>query len=76
MPRPQKTPPKPPRYRSTTRYKRTETARLLKGAMDAGLAVRGLEVDSETGDLRVLVIKPDASGDNKSDDRNEWDDVQ
>jgi hypothetical protein len=47
-----------PRARGASRYKRSETSRLLKGAIDAGLTVRGLEVDSVTGALRVLV-EPD-----------------
>ena len=42
-------------YRGLSRYKRSETARLLKGALDAGLTVRGLEVDPVSGALRVLV---------------------
>ena len=46
-----------PRWHS--RYKRSETLRLLKGAIDAGLTVRGLETDLVTGALRVLVGKPD-----------------
>jgi hypothetical protein len=45
---------------------------LLKGAIDAGLTVRGIEVDPATGALRVLVGKPDEP----DDDRNEWDAVQ
>jgi hypothetical protein len=47
------------RTRGLSRYKRSETARLLKGALDAGLTVRGFEVDPATGVLRVLVGKPD-----------------
>jgi hypothetical protein len=46
------------RARSSSRYKRSETFRLVKGAMDAGLTVRGLEVDPATGALRVLVGEP------------------
>ena len=52
------------RTRGFSRYKRSETARLLKGAMDAGLPVRGIEVDPITGVLRVLV----GSGKDKPDD--------
>jgi hypothetical protein len=37
--------------------------------MDAGLSVRGIEVDPITGALRVLI-----GGGNK-DERNSWDDV-
>jgi hypothetical protein len=47
------------RRRGFTRYKRSETARLLRGAMDAGLTVRGFEVDPITGRLRVLVGESD-----------------
>jgi hypothetical protein len=32
---------------------------LLRSAIDAGLTVRGIEVDPVTGALRVLVGKPD-----------------
>ncbi len=53
------------RPRGLTRYKRSETARLLKGAIDAGLTVRGIEVDPVTGALRVLVGEP---GKGKPDD--------
>ena len=57
MPR---TPPQPSkqRKRGPSRYRRSETSRLVKGAMDAGLPVRGIEVDHATGNLRVLVGKP------------------
>ena len=47
---------RPPR--GLTRHRRRETARLLRSAADAGLTVRGIEVDAVTGDLRVLVGKP------------------
>lgn len=47
-------PPQPPRQRSASRYKRSETSRLVKGVVDAGLTVRGIEVDPATGVLRVL----------------------
>jgi hypothetical protein len=59
-------PPQPSkqRTRGLSRYKRSETSRLLKGAIDAGLTVRGLEVDPVTGALRVLV----EPGKNKPDD--------
>ena len=45
--------------RSASRYKRSETSRLLKGALDAGLQITGLEVDPVSGALRVLVGKSD-----------------
>ena len=56
------------RTRGPSRYKRSETSRLLKGAIDAGLTVRGLEVDPVTGALRVLVGKPDEP----SNDLDNW----
>jgi hypothetical protein len=52
------------RVRSASRYKRSETSRLLRGAIDAGLTVRGLEVDPATGTLRLLFD----SGNGKPDD--------
>jgi hypothetical protein len=52
-------PSKPRARRSFTRYKRSETARLIRGAEDAGYKVRGIEVDSDTGVLRVLIGEPD-----------------
>lgn len=71
---PQK-PAQPPkrRPRGLSRYKRSETARLVKGAMDAGLTVRGLEVDPVTGALRVLT----GSGEDKPDEPSSgsWDEV-
>jgi hypothetical protein len=47
------------RGRSFSRYKRSETSRLLRGAADAGYKVRGIEVDPNTGVLRVLIGEPD-----------------
>jgi hypothetical protein len=44
-------PPKP-------RTRKPSAARLLKGAIAAGLTVRGVELDP-TGTLRVLVGEPD-----------------
>lgn len=66
MPR---SPPQPAkqRKRGPSRYRRSETSRLVKGAMDAGLTVRGLEVDPVSGALRVLVGDP---GKGKPDDAN------
>jgi hypothetical protein len=57
------------RARSSSRYKRSETFRLVKGAQDAGLTVRGLEVDPATGVLRVLV------GGGAEAVTNPWDEV-
>ena len=47
------------RPRGPSRYRRRETARLVRGVLDAGLPVRGVEVDAITGALRVLAGKPD-----------------
>lgn len=54
-------PQQPPkqRPRSLSRFKRSETSRLLRSALDAGLPVRGVEVDPVTGKITVLVGKPD-----------------
>ena len=54
-------PPQPPkrRPRGLTRHRRRETARLLRSTIDAGLTVRGIEVDPDSGALRVLVGEPD-----------------
>jgi len=46
-------PPQPPKQRT----RKPSAARLLKGAMAAGLTVRGVELDP-TGTLRVLVGEP------------------
>jgi hypothetical protein len=54
---PAKSPKRP--TRGLSRYRRSETARLVKGAMDAGLTVRGLEADLVAGKITVLVGKPD-----------------
>ena len=59
------------RVRSASRYKRSETARLLRGAADAGLTVRSFEIDPVTGALRVFVGKSGESSDNS----NSWDEV-
>jgi hypothetical protein len=45
---------KPTRTRGRSRFKVTETARLVRAAIEAGLTVRGIEVDVDTGKLRVL----------------------
>jgi hypothetical protein len=64
--------PQPPkqRTRGASRYKSGETKRLLKGALDAGLQVTGLEVDPVTGALRVL-CNSDAPGDGGSLERDD-----
>ena len=61
-------PPQPSkqRTRGASRYKRSETSRLLKGAADAGLTVRSFEVDPVTGALRVFVGEPGSAA-------NPWD---
>ena len=43
------------------RTRKPSAARLLKGAIDAGLTVRGIELDA-TGTLRVLVGNSEAPG--------------
>ena len=70
--------PQPPkqRTRGASRYKSGETKRLLKGALDAGLTVRGLEVDPVTGALRVLVGNPGAPGDSTPSHSLERDDAK
>jgi hypothetical protein len=42
------------RTRGASRFKVTETARLVRAAIEAGLTVRGIEVDTVGGMLRVL----------------------
>jgi hypothetical protein len=64
MVKPRKSPQSSQRTRGASRYKRSETSRLLRGAIDAGLTVRGLEVDPATGTLRLLFD----SAKGKSDD--------
>jgi hypothetical protein len=41
-----------------SRFKTTETARLIRAAVEAGLTVRGIEVDVVGGTLRVLAESP------------------
>jgi hypothetical protein len=61
---------KPPQpYKKRTR--KPSATRLLKGVLEAGLPVRGIELDP-AGTLRVLFEKADAS----DDERNEWDNVK
>jgi hypothetical protein len=57
------------RPRGLSRYRRSETARLVKGALDAGVPVRGLEVDPVSGALRVLFGKP---GEQPTEASNPW----
>ena len=59
------------RPRRLSRFKRSEATRLLQGTLDAKLPVRGIEVDSVTGALRVLVGKPGEP----SDSGNSWDEI-
>jgi len=62
--------PQPPKRQPTrgfSRYKRSETARLLKGVADAGHTARGREVDPVTGALRILFGKPDDTVENVKD---------
>jgi hypothetical protein len=58
MAKPQASPPKQQHTRGFSRFKRSETSRLVRGVIDAGLPVRGIEADPDTGKLRVLVGKP------------------
>jgi hypothetical protein len=47
--------------RGASRFKRSEAKRLLQSAVDVGLNVCGLEIDPNTGALRVLVDPPAAA---------------
>jgi hypothetical protein len=62
-------PPSKQGTRGASRYKRSETTRLLRAATDAGLTVSGIEVDPVTGALRVLV------GKRGEPSCNSWDEV-
>jgi hypothetical protein len=55
--------PQPPKQptRGLSRFKRSEAKRLLQSAVEVGLNVSGLEVDPNTGALRVLVGAPAAA---------------
>ena len=64
-------PPKP-RTRGLSRYKRSETSRLVRGVLDAGLCVHGVEIDLRTGALRVLAGKPDEPGNAAEPDVEKW----
>ena len=69
----QKSPqPLKPRPRGPSRYRRRETARLVRGVLDAGLSVRGVEVDPLTGALRVLAGRPDEPGKDAEPDVEKW----
>ena len=63
--------PRKARPRRLSRFKRSEATRLLQGVLDAGVPVRGVEVDHVTGALRVLVGKPGEPSNNG----NSWDEV-
>jgi hypothetical protein len=52
--------PRPRAPRSPARFTRSESRRLLKSALDSGVPVRGIEVDTSTGALRVLFGKPNS----------------
>jgi hypothetical protein len=54
-------PPKQPgqqRTRGPSRIRRSEATRVFKAVIEAGLQVRGIEVDSETGVWRILIGEP------------------
>ena len=51
--------PKPPRRtRVLTKIKKTDVTRVARGALAAGLTLRGFEVDPTTGKFCVLVGQP------------------
>ena len=58
--------PKQRRTRGLSKFRKTEISRAAQGMLDAGLTLRGVEVDPVTGKFRVLV------GDAKGED-NELD---
>jgi hypothetical protein len=51
------------RLRGASRYRETETKRLLKAAAAAGFPPTVLEVDHVTGTMRVLFCQPDKPSD-------------
>jgi hypothetical protein len=53
-------PPPKQRLRGAARFKRSEAHRLVRAATDAGLTVRGIEIDG--GRLRVLIGKEGEPG--------------
>jgi hypothetical protein len=59
LPKPRVAPPKKPRIRSASRFKRSETSRIIKGVVDAGFTPSGIEADHASGTIRVLFGKPD-----------------
>jgi hypothetical protein len=71
MAKPSKKPPKQPRTRGLSRFKRSEATRLLKSAIDAGMPVRGLEVDPVTGKLCLLFGEP-SKGESDDADVEQW----
>lgn len=54
-------------------FKQGDVTRAVKGAVNAGLDVQGVEVDGDTGNIRVMVKKPDQPS--PEEPVNEWDDV-
>jgi hypothetical protein len=55
-------------------FKRGDVTRAVKGAVNAGLDVQGVEVDADAGNIRVTVKKPDPPTAEKP--VNEWDAVR
>jgi hypothetical protein len=56
-PEPHVVPPRKPR--GASRFKRSETARIIKGVVDAGFSPCGVEADHASGTMKVLFGKSD-----------------
>jgi hypothetical protein len=56
--------------RGVQAFKRTDVTKAIKGAMNAGLAVKCVEI--EAGKIVVFASRPDKP----SSPANEWDDVE
>jgi hypothetical protein len=54
------------RERSPSRFRRTEASRLVRAALDAGLTIGRVEVDTVSGKISVIPGNAEAAA-------NEWD---
>ena len=69
-PAPENSVPKPrPKLRGPGRFRQTETARVVRAALSAGLPVARVEVDPASGKITVIAGAPEV---NKASELDTW----
>jgi hypothetical protein len=67
--------PKTPGHRGPNKFRKTETTRLCRAVLDAGLSISRVEYDPLNGKTVVFPGKPGDAPSDKADDPNPWDKV-